>query len=247
MTTATEGNAIVSMVSKVLENLISKGKVVWKPTDNQALVPHVLTQPNFSYNDWTGNAPDTFKGVMLVQTKGKKGEQHVAQTRAIAFPDMETVFGDLTMKGMLYDRYISMLGRKASDPEAEEAQFATVNGPWAEEDKGAYNFQAAAWVQLFIDRSDDKKGMEKAMNTKTLRLALESAEYAKSHFPGINAWDKVLGSMKLKAASSGYSTALFDHWIATRDVVADAKKIGVNLDDSTEALLASLGPTKQAA
>lgn len=248
-----QGNAVVQLVAKLLEKLEKAGKLVWKPTDNQAIVEHLLTQPNFSFSNWArgkddgGNVPDTWKGLMFVQTKGKKGEQHVAQTRAIAFPGMDDVFSDLTMRGILYDRYISMLARAASDPEAEEASFSTINGPWAEEDKGAYNFQSAAWVALLVTRSDDPKAMEKALNTKTLRLALESAEYAKSHFPGINAWDKVLNSMSLKAASSGYSTALFDHWKATRDVVADTRKIGVNLDVDTEALLASLGPTKQAA
>lgn len=240
-------NAAATLVADLFKKLEKVGKLIWKPTDNQAIIQHLVTTPGFNYEDWTAKAPKEWKGIAFVNTKGKKGETHVAKTRSIAFPSMDEVFADATMKGILFDRYIGMLTRAASDPEAEEAAFSTLNGPWAEEDKGAYTFQAQAWVQLFIDRSSDKKGMEKALNTKTFRLALESDEYAKSHFPGIGNWDKVLNSMKLKAQSNGFSTALFDHWIATRDIVADAKKITVDLDDSTEALLASLGPTKQAA
>src|SRR5690349_4348797 len=220
-------NAIPQLVGSLIEKLGKVGKLVFKPTDNQAIVPHLLTQPGFTYRDWTANAPDTFKGVLIVNTKGKKGENIVSETRAISFPDMDAVFSDLTMRGVLYDRYISMLSRAASDPEAEENAFSTINGPWAEEDKGAYNFQAPAWIELLCARSEDPDKLRKVLNTKTFRLALESDEYAKSHFPGISAWDKVLNSMKLKASSSGYSTALFDHWIATRNVTADTRKIGV--------------------
>lgn len=241
------GNAIAAIVASMLGKLDKVGKLVWKPTDNQAVIEHLITTPSFTFQNWAEKAPEAWKGLAFVNTKGKKGETIVAQTRCIAFPDIDTVLADNGMRNVLYDRYISMLTRAASDPEAEEAAFGTIGGPWAEEDKGAYTFQAAAWVSLLVARSDDTKAMEKVLNTKTLRLALESNEYAKSHFPGVASWDKVLSSMKLKAQSSGYSVALFDHWIATRDVVADSKKIGVNLDDTTEALLASLGPTKQAA
>lgn len=251
----TEGNAVAQLVGKMFEKLEKAGKLIWKPTDNQTIVEHIAPQLEKMGNfvNWArgkedgGNVPETWKGLMLVNTKGKKGEAHATQVRAIAFPGMDEVFADLTMRGTLYDKYLSMLSRKASDPEAEEAMFSTLNGPWADEGNSAYTFQAPAWIALLCQRSDDPDKLAKALNTKTFRLALESAEYAKSHFPGISAWDKIINSMSMKAAQSGFSTAIFEHWKATRDIVADTRKIGVNLDDTTETLLAALGPTKQAA
>lgn len=249
-------NIIAQTVANLLAKLGKAGHLVWRPTDNKTILehlgPHFDKMPNVV--NWArtkedgGNVPDNWSGVLIVNTKGKKGETHVSQTRLLAFPDMDEVFADKTMRGMLFDKYISALARSAKDPEAEENAFSTLNGPWADEGKSAYTFQAEAWVQLICEKSEDKDGMKKVLNTRTLRLALESAEYAKSRFPGIVVWDKIITMMTAKAASSGFSTALFDHWKNTRDVVADTRKIGVpGLDADTDSLLAALGPTKQAA
>jgi hypothetical protein len=251
MTTDTQTNAIGSIVAAVLTKLSKTGRAIWKPTDNQAIVPHVLAAltGSASFVDWSNKSPEGWRGVLIVNTKARKGEAHVEQTRGIAFPDMDTLFADAGMRGMLFDRYLSMLSRALSDPEAEENSFSTIGGPWAEEDKGSYTFQAPAFVTLLIRMSDDPKGMEKALNTRTLRMALESAEAAKSRFPGLEGkWTKLIDLMMANAERNGRSVAIFEHWKATRDVVADAKKITVSgLDDSTENLLAALGTAQKAA
>lgn len=251
MNTATvqSGNAVAQIIANVLGKLEKTGKLIFKPTDNKAVLAHLDNAPGFSPVNWTEKAPEAWQGVAIVNTKGKKGEQHVVQTRVIKFPDMDTVFSDNSMRGMLYDAYLSKLTRAASHPEAEEAAFASLGGPWAEEGNKAYTFQAEAWVALMLAKSDDPEGLKKLLNTRTLKLALESSEYAKARFSGVpqTRWVTILNAMKSKAEQNGFSPAMFDHYLATRDMVADAKKIGVELDDNTEALLASLGPTKQAA
>lgn len=245
----TGSSAIATIVATLLQKLEKTGRLIYKPTDNKAALAHLDNAPGFSPVNWTEKAPESWEGVAIVNTKGKKGEQHVVQTRVIKFPDMETVFADNGMRSMLYDRYISLLVRAVSHPEAEEAAFASIGGPWAEEGNKAYTFQAEAWVSLMLAKSEDPEALKKLLNTRTLKAALESAEYAKARFSGVpqTRWVTILNAMKSKAVQAGFSPSMFDHYLATRDMVADAKKIAVNLDDNTEALLASLGPTKQAA
>lgn len=249
---ASSANVAAQFVAALLGKLEKTGKLIFKPTDNKAALAHLDNAPGFSPTIWTEKAPEDWTGVAIVNTKGRKGQAHEPQTRVVKFAPMETVFADGSMRSMLYDRYIAMLCREVSHPEAEEAMFASLNGPWAESGNKSYTFQAEAWVKIITELAEDKEGMAKLLNTRTLKQALESAEYAKSKFSGIpqERWVKFLNTMKANAERNGYGTAMFDHFLTTRDIVQDAKKIGLrDFDDNTEALLASLGsaPAAEAA
>jgi len=94
--------------------------------------------------------------------------------------------------------------------------------------EGLQAFRAIASV--FVDALK-KKGAKK-MTSGLLRQICESAAFAEAEFPHLpqEQWQNVINTMSSKASAAGEDTAIFAHWLATRDQV-EIVSDDLDLDD----------------
>jgi hypothetical protein len=204
------------------EKFEKKGKVVVMKNDNQdAFLEFVSGLSN--YTDLTQQAPASFTGgYAMVETQAQV-------MRLIALPTMEEAFMDPVVRAALYKMYVNRKVNHATDDDANPADFITVAGGFKQKfDIEAFKFQAKAWTKYLRDR-----GLTGVTN-QSLRLAFQSAAYAKSQFPRMveSNWTKLIEMAKAMAEKHGMETGIFDHWLATRAVAsADTSEITLDFGD----------------
>lgn len=224
-TTTTEAPKAPEGVKTLAKTFEETGKLVYE-NGNYPEEFGSLVQGLEGYQDWTqtddktGELKPGFQGVALVRTKPKKDEEGVQpEVRVVSIPTMDAVFNDPTARANLYNKFVNMLVKAAAKTSSVASQFASIAGPLSDPyDLDAYRFQGKRMVQYLKDLGDKAGNKQmKAISYRALKDALENSAFAKTLFPGFNAWDKILDGMKAFAIQHGHSGALFDYWKATRD------------------------------
>lgn len=203
-------------LTKLQERFAKRSKIVIDPEDaEEAALYDKLILSVGELKRWDEKAPEGFDTMALVRTKPKKDDDaaFTPENRVIAIPSKELVFANENAKSKLYRMFRNLFMSRATNPEAQEAEFITVDGIFkASYDEEAFDALAPILLKLF-------RAKKQPINKSILRDSLANATFAKGALPTVKPehWKNMLRILKEQAAVRGLDTTLFEHWENTRD------------------------------